>query len=482
MAKLTANRSNIIKFLNSLESIPEMPEIEILNYEPGPSGIILYYSKINKQKAVKFQKALANYMKEKFTGLYSISGSPGKPVPGVKTTESIGVRVIFKNSGEGGSIKRGAIPTLIQEEGSVIIFNRALVDGVKFTDEDSILGDAETKRQLEKCFKKKGDWTSRLEDWTWTYYQQQKQFLTKYQNSKWSPFVYGKDKQDFVSFFSDLIKKAKNLGGNVSKYDQWNPSDIWAAYDMNKIKKEIEKDLGKEPNLIQLSELNSKLVKMFQEGRLVGISLKKVLYGSEANIVLRNIDGPSKVIGDIDSLKLVKFEIGNIFSGETVTTYIKLGKTNEYSINVNSSSKTSGSNLTFNTHVKKTPAAQGGQAPVKDVEQLLNKGSKPITFVNNWRNYPKSKEEYMDDKRDWEKMYKVVSETFKGTTPSYDEWENFIFGLFDKSPFIAISKIMHLNFYYDGLNNFGTDPEFWTDLLHLGLKVGDKFAPHAKIS
>ena len=51
-----------------------------------------------------------------------------------------------------------------------------------------------------------------------------------------------------------------------------------------------------------------------------------------------------------------------------------------------------------------------------------------------------------------------------------------------KKPFIAVSKLMHLNFYYDALNNFGEDPEFFTDLLHLGLKVGKKFAPHAKIS
>ena len=481
MAKLTANERNILKFLKSLDSIPEMPEVELLDFELGASGIKLFYSKINKQKSNKFQNALAKFFKERFNGLYSLKGTP---TPGVKTSDNL--RIIFKNSGDSGRTKRGTIPTSIQEEGSTIILNRALVDGVEFTSEDSILDDTDTKKQLMICFKKKGDWTSRLEDWTWTYYQQQKEFLSKYQGSKWSPFVYGKENQDFVTFFSNLIKETKNLGGNVSKYEQWNPSDIWAAYEMDKIKTEIESDLdnsGTIPQKIkQLSELNSKLIRMFKDGRLVGISLKKVLYGQDAHIELRNVDGPSMVIGDIDMLKEVKLQVGNIFSGDTVTTYIKLGKGNDYSININSPSKTSGSNLTFNTHIKKTPAAQGGQAPVKDVEELLNSGKKPVSFVNNWRKYPKTEKDYTDDKRDWEEMYNVVSKTFKGNTPSYNEWENFIFGLFDKKPFIAVSKLMHLNFYYDALNNFGEDPEFFTDLLHLGLKVGKKFAPHAKIS
>ena len=157
---------------------------------------------------------------------------------------------------------------------------------------------------------KKGYWTSRLEDWTWTYYQQQKEFLSKYQGSKWSRFVYGKENLDFVTFFSNLIKQTKHLGGNASKYEQWNPSDIWAAYEMDKIKMEIESDLdntGTIPQKIkQLSELNSKLIRMFKDGRLVGISLKKVLYGQDAHIELRNIDGPSMVIGDIDKRKEVK--------------------------------------------------------------------------------------------------------------------------------------------------------------------------------
>ena len=41
---------------------------------------------------------------------------------------------------------------------------------------------------------------------------------------------------------------------------------------------------------------------------------------------------------------------------------------------------------------------------------------------------------------------------------------------------------MQLHFFYDAIDNYGRDVEFWTDLLYLGMKVGKRFAPHAKIS
>ena len=50
---------------------------------------------------------------------------------------------------------------------------------------------------------------------------------------------------------------------------------------------------------------------------------------------------------------------------------------------------------------------------------------------------------------------------------------------------ISMTKLMQIDFYYDALNNYKTPQDyadFWIELLHLGMKVGDGFAPHAKIS
>ena len=41
---------------------------------------------------------------------------------------------------------------------------------------------------------------------------------------------------------------------------------------------------------------------------------------------------------------------------------------------------------------------------------------------------------------------------------------------------------MMLHFFHDTLKNNAKNPEFWTDILYLGMKVGEAFAPHAKIS
>lgn len=52
-------------------------------------------------------------------------------------------------------------------------------------------------------------------------------------------------------------------------------------------------------------------------------------------------------------------------------------------------------------------------------------------------------------------------------------------------PQLAVSKLMQVSFYYDALKNYKTNQslaDFWIALLHLGMKVGDRFAPHAKIS
>ena len=485
--KLPTTDGKIFKFINSLESLPDVPEVKILDLNYGPAGLHVDYSKTNKQIETKFKKAFANYMKEYFNGLYEISGGKGQPPRGVKTAGDK-IRVILRSSAD-GKMKRGVIPTPIQEEGSTIIFNRVLVDNHHFDpkDEESILADPITKERLEKCFKQKGNWTSRLEDWTWTYHQQQAQLFQEYENPNWSPFVYGKDKQDFVTFFTELIKEVKTNGVKVGNYTTWNPSDVWAAYKMDKVKEDIEEAMEEGKTL---GELNGTLVRLFKEERLVGISLKKVLYGQDANLKLVNIDTATMKLGEVDAYGMpqIKLQIGNIFEGDAVTTYIKFGSNNDFAININNPDKKKGSNLTFNTHIKKTPAAQGGQAPVAEVEKLLHAKGSSATYINKWQNYPTmvqtpDKKGFWDESDKWEKMYKVVADFYKGPTPSYKDWKQFItdFYMNDK-PFVATAKLMHLHFFYDAIENYGRNSEFWTDLLYAGMKMGKRYAPHAKIS
>ena len=480
MAKITPTDRTVYRFLDSLETLPDVPEVQILDLVPGPAGLHVDYSKTNKSLEKKFKKSFVAFMKENFNGFYGISGDRGVKTAGDR------IRVTLRSSAD-GKMKKGVIPTAIQEEGSTIIFNQVLVGNKDFKDEESILGDPDTKKLLEACFKQKGNWTSRLEDWTWTYWQQQHELFDEYKNPNWSPFVYGKDKQDFVTFFTGLISEVKSNGVSVGKYETWNPSDVWAAYKMDKVKEDIEEAMEEGKTL---AELNATLIKLFKEERLVGISLKKVLYGKDANLKLVNIDTKTMKLGEVDSYGMpqIKLQIGNIFEGEAVTTYIKFGSDNAFAININNPDKTKGSNLTFNTHIKKTPAAQGGQAPVAEVEKLLKANGSSATYVNKWQNYPTmvqtpDKKGFWDESDKWEKMYKVVTDFYKGPTPSYKDWKQFIsdFYMNDKT-FIATAKLMHLHFFYDAIENYGRKAEFWTDLLYAGMKMGKRYAPHAKIS
>lgn len=477
MAKLSPSGQNVYKFINSLESLPDVPEVKILDLNWGPAGLHVDYSKTNKTIEKKFMKSFVAFMKENFNGLYGISGDRGVKTAGDK------VRVTLRSSAD-GKMRKGVIPTAIQEEGSTIIFNQVLDGNKDFKDEESILADKDTRDLLEVCFKQKGNWVSRLEDWTWTYWQQQHELFKKYKNPDWSPFVYGKDKEDFVTFFTKLIREVKSNGVSVGSYPTWNPSDVWAAYKVDKVKEDIEKAMEKGKTL---GELNGTLIRLFKQEKLVGISLKKVLYGQDANLKLVNIDTATMRLGEVDAYGMpqIKLQIGNIFEGETVTTYIKFGNNDDFAVNINNPKKDRGSNLTFNTHIKKTPAAQGGQAPVAEVEKLLKSNGSKTTFVNDWHNYPLDEDTFMskENQKEYEKMYKLVSETYKGPKPKYEKWQEFISNLYQTNkPFIATAKLMHLHFFYDAINNYGRDAEFWTDLLYAGMKMGKRYAPHAKIS
>ena len=480
MAKITPTDRTVYRFLDSLETLPDVPEVQILDLVPGPAGLHVDYSKTNKALEKKFKKSFVAFMKENFNGLYGISGDRGVKTAGDK------IRVVLRSSAD-GKMKKGVIPTTIQEEGSAIIFNQVLDGNKNFKDEESILADDDTRKLLETCFKQKGGWISRLEDWTWTYWQQQSELFKKYQNPDWSPFVYGRENKDFVTFFTELIKEVKDNGVKVGRYETWNPSDVWAAYKIDTVKEKIEEAMEEGKTL---GELNGTLIRLFKEEKLVGISLKKVLYGQDANLKLVNIDTSTMKFGDVSSYGMpeIKLQIGAIFEGETVTTYVKFGNDNAYSININSPKKDRGSNLTFNTHIKKTPAAQGGQAPVAEVQKLLKvKGSK-ASFINEWQKFPvecdnKQKTGFWDKTDEWEKKYNVVSTFYQGPSPTYEKWKEFITKLYaDGKTFIAVSKLMHLSFFYDAIDNFGRNPEFWTDLLYAGMKVGKRYAPHAKIS
>ena len=381
---------------------------------------------------------------------------------------------------------RKQTPTAIQEKGTTDVFNRVLDEDERYNSVADMRKDTALMRELRKTFTSKGNHADKIDDWMNTYFNQQDLFfMQKYSPSNWSKFEY--HKQDFVHFFQGFIKKVKTHDGSrVGDYTTWNPSDIWAVKNKKTVNDAIDKAFKADKKDPKLSKLNNLLIKLMKDKELVGISLKKIEGSSGAHLKEMNISPTTMKLAEVVELKMsdIELELDNIVQQEKVTTYIKFAQTHTMNINLNDKKKFG--NLSFNTQVKGT-AAQGGQAPVKLVEKLLHEKGSSKAFTNDHTKYPSDLKKFNEKKKEWKGKYEFVkSKVSASSWPSFDEFCEYITDFYnDKKPQLAVSKLMQVGFYYDAFKNYVTDStlaDFWIALLHLGMKVGDRFAPHAKIS
>ena len=388
-------------------------------------------------------------------------------------------------------VKEGTvINTQVQEEGTTVILNQVLKHNKKFSKPEDIMNDNKgvnnTADKLRDVFKGYDD--DKIEEWTHSYYEQQKEFLKKFDSPNWDVFRY--DNQSFVKFFEKHIKN-KVLARNmkpldlIKKYPEWNPSDIWAVYQMDKVKKKIDENIT--PKTTNVLELNNLLINLFDDKKLIGLSLKKIAPNQKAKLKFVNITPANMKMGEIEKYKMkdIEFAVDNIFQGDAIATAVKFDN-GTYKIDIgHAGSRSQAGNLNFNTAIKATPGARGGQAPISMILKLLKeKGGTGITFTNDHNKYPVSGAEFIEKSKTFEQYYKVVKPYYK-KSQKYNQFEDYIINLYDqggKNTYIAQTKLMMLHFFHDALKNNSKNPEFWTDILYLGMKVGEGFAPHAKIS
>ena len=386
----------------------------------------------------------------------------------------------------------GTTPVSVQERGSNFIFDMVLRKNKRFKSPQDILADKDINETLyEDIFR---DYKDRVTSWVYTYYEQQRTFLEKYSNTKWDKFIYGG--QSFVNFFQDNVKNIYLQFDPVKKftdYTQWNPADIYAAYDMPKIKRDLDNIFkGKENQKgVNLFRLNSYLIDLMSEKKLVGISLKKINEPDEAEIILRNIDAESYLDPKIETKQYTMNDIDFVIDGiydekrKTVSTYIKFSK--DYAIDIKGSSSKF-NNLSFGTSIKAKSAAQGGNAPIELVLALMKKNGSDIKFKNDNSQYPRTDDEFyvptssMYKIKDYKTWFDVVKKQFSNKNASFRDFEFYIAGLYeDGDGAIAQSKLMQLHFYYDSLKKNKLGKDYWLKILYLGMKIGKRFAPHAKI-
>jgi len=398
-----------------------------------------------------------------------------------KSTNKRRLRFIKQKKGS------GRVKTEMQEKGTTIIFENVLNGDADFKKETDIMKHPKTARELRAAFK---GVEHLLDNWIWTFFQQQEQFIHEYSNKKWSEFEYG-DKS-FVQFFTDeILPKVSRSGGgkaDAGKYTGWNPSDIWAVRNKKSVQDRL-KGAIKDPTPQSLIEINTILVELMEKNPpdLVGISLKMVKYKNNAHVRLFNVE-TSPILRQLKSfipleqytMNDIHFEPDNIINLKAVTTYVTY-KSKDFSINITRS----GNNMSFNTQIKGA-AAQGGQTPIAMVMDMLKN---PPNWKRFATDYPQDRKKFNSKIDNYKPMWELVSKNCK-TKPNitWEQWVTEMNVLYVEDERDAKVTLMQLTFWYDAITKFGKDnkdsSEFWTDMLYFGMKVTMKgqFAPHAKIS
>ena len=386
------------------------------------------------------------------------------------------------------TIKGGVIPTEIQETGTTIILNAVLRNNVEFQTADSILQHKPTKEGLERVF---GTYKDRLNKWTHTYFEQQKAILdvNRFKSSSWAEFTYG-DKS-FTKFFESTIREVtRSDGSKVEKYTEWNPSDIWAAYNLKPMQDAITEKLENGSNT--LTQLNNLLRGYFARNELIGLSLKKISDKGEAHVAFYNNDVNDlklKVIEDYKMNDLI-FNLKGITNPNTGTVYVYYGSDKRFTMSL---TRTSGGTLSINSKIKGA-AAQAGQAIIAMVVDLLKKKlkGKKMMFDKDKKSkiYAESYDDWVNLDSKYDEEYKHI---YKFLKPHLEnppkEFHQFLDGILKETtdPRNFRIKLMQMRFFYDVFSMKNDDIiEFWQDLLYLAMKVDRgsrfQFAPFAKIS
>ena len=337
-------------------------------------------------------------------------------------------------------------------------------------------------------------------DWISVFYKQHKTILHKLQDSRISLF---NREGGFMKFITDAVKP---LG--VTKKDNWNPADIWGTRGSDtevteKIKFAID---GKETQTIQ--QLNSLLRGMYKSKELMGISLKKTS-GKEALWEEYNIE--QLTLNEVNDYRYN--EIGIIINFKPTDKVTKTGALDtavqlrqsgggaEYNFQITSNDTSApNQNLKFESKPVGSAKARGGKAEIKQVEKIVEalvKEKDGGTFKNKHQNYPKNLDEFLNknisgkDLKTYKSYFTAIRTHVTTDCKNADEFVEVISDIFNADenkggrPWVAQSKLMQLTFIWHDLKikqkSEKIYSEFWTDMLFLSIKKGDRFGPFAKL-
>ena len=386
----------------------------------------------------------------------------------------------FRETGKKIGKAPDAKTTAMQEAGSKYVFEYALKNKKNgWNTLSKFMSDKKFMDGLRKIYP---DVDS---DWLDAYWKQHKKILELFSSSKINKFDHT---GGFMEFVNDLIRV--NFG--ISKKDTWNPADLWGVRgNSSTVIKKLEETVFGSKDSQTIQQVNAVMRGMYKANHLVGISLKKTS-GKEAKWEEYNLE--ALTLDEIDEYKYKEIKIIINFKptseSQSLDTAIQLRKSSgsnyNFQVTSNDTSKEN-QNLKFESKPVGAAKARGGKAEIKSVEALMKDNG--LSFRNKHQNYPKSLSEFSRsidgrNKNDYKQMFERISNKVETNVNNSTEFLRVIEDKFNgDKPFVATSKLMQLHFL-DEVFKIISDKkftEFWTDMLFLSIKKGDRFGPFGKL-
>ena len=378
-----------------------------------------------------------------------------------------------------GSKAPDAKTTEMQEKGSKYVFEYVLENKKSgYTNLQSFKSDQKMVDGLKKIYPDVDD------DWFDVFYKQHKVILDKFAGSQITKFDHS-GKGSFMNKITEIINK--NFG--IAKKDNWNPADIWGVRGSSKdVIIKVEEAVYGSRDSQTIQQLNSLMRGMYKSKELVGISLKKTS-GKEAKWEEYNIE--ALTLNEINDYKYneinIIYNLKATAATQALDTAVQLRQSGggaEYNFQITSNDTSRDSqNLKFESKPIGSAKARGGKAHIKAVEALLDDNGVG-GYKNRHQNYPKNIEEFGQSKKHYENMFNNIRTKVTTDCKDGDEFVEVIVKIFvGEKPWVAQSKLMQLTFLDHALKVSPKKKytEFWTDMLFLSIKKGDRFGPFGKL-
>jgi hypothetical protein len=380
--------------------------------------------------------------------------------------------IIFKPKKTGSDAKT----TAMQENVSAWIFRRVLNDNMTYKSPRDIVEDPRFKKEVLDS--KTGIYPTVDDEWIQGFYAQQKKMLEEFSNNKFTEFNRDGGFMDWIS------KLVKDMG--IKQKDTWNPADIWLVNNESSVRKEIVDALGK---VKIVTELNAIMRRLYNERRLVGVSLKKisgkVARWEEINIVEvfgLNADYGFNLDWSASRLTLVVDKTGK-FGTQDLSIVAKSKKAEvKFQIKQNDSNKLT--NLKWEPTQKGAGSARLGKVPVDMLSTLMSQYS--MKYVNDHKGYPKDVDSWEKAAKKYVAKFNTINKVVSTGVSKPEEFVNNMTQAFmsddKKYRFTATSKLMQIDFLIAFLKlNKKDREEVITDMVFLAMKKGKQFGPHGKL-